>query len=233
MLKAILFDLDGTLLDIELGSFLDDYFSALGPVLSTLTGMDVTSALDAVMKATGAMCGDHPGISNQDVFNRTFAALTGIDLSHEAAAGPVDRFYRESFPTLRGTCAPHENAAQAVSVARELGLMTSVATNPIFPLAAVVERMRWADLSTSDFEVITSYETSEACKPAPVYFRAVSESLGVSPSECLMVGDDPSLDMAAADVGMKTFYVGARPSAGADWTGTLGDLVDLLPRLTG
>ncbi len=32
--------------------------------------------------------------------------------------------------------------------------------------------------------------------------------LGVAPATCLMVGDDRALDMPAADLGMRTFYVG-------------------------
>jgi ribonucleotide monophosphatase NagD (HAD superfamily) len=43
-----------------------------------------------------------------------------------------------------------------------------------------------------------------------------------------MVGDDPVLDMAAADIGMKTFFVGCGPSAEADWHGNLSDVRSLL-----
>ena len=46
-----------------------------------------------------------------------------------------------------------------------------------------------------------------------------------------MVGDDRSLDMPAADLGMRTFYVGRSKGVPADWSGTLEDLADLLPRL--
>jgi len=46
-----------------------------------------------------------------------------------------------------------------------------------------------------------------------------------------MVGDDRALDMPAADVGMRTYYVGADESAPADMRGSLDELADLLPRI--
>jgi FMN phosphatase YigB (HAD superfamily) len=45
-----------------------------------------------------------------------------------------------------------------------------------------------------------------------------------------MVGDDPVLDMSAADVGMKTFYVGDGDGVRADYRGTLSELADLVRR---
>ena len=54
----------------------------------------------------------------------------------------------------------------------------------------------------------------------------------LTPAEALMVGDDRVLDMTAADVGMRTFYVGRGTAPGTDFSGTLRDLIGLLPRLT-
>jgi FMN phosphatase YigB (HAD superfamily) len=71
-----------------------------------------------------------------------------------------------------------------------------------------------------------------ACKPSPEFFREVAAMLSVETSECLMVGDDPLLDLSAADVGMRTFYVGV--SAGvADYRGDLHDLARQLPAIAG
>ena len=55
--------------------------------------------------------------------------------------------------------------------------------------------------------------------------------LGVTPVSCVMVGDDRSLDMPAADLGMRTFYVGGDLGVPSDWSGTLDGFADLLPRL--
>jgi FMN phosphatase YigB (HAD superfamily) len=78
---------------------------------------------------------------------------------------------------------------------------------------------------------VTTYEHMEACKPDPAYFRQTARLLGVAPADCMMVGDDRSLDMPAADIGMATYYVGCDPDAVADYRGDLDALAELLPRL--
>jgi FMN phosphatase YigB (HAD superfamily) len=118
-----------------------------------------------------------------------------------------------------------------VTTALELGLAVGIATNPIFPRIAVEHRLSWAGLGDLEFGVVTAYEEMYACKPHPDYYRQTATMLGVSPTECLMVGDDRALDMPAADVGMRTFYVGDDPDAPADLRGDLEGLAELLPRL--
>lgn len=233
MIKAILFDLDGTLLDIDLEGFLRAYFGLLGPAIERFSGLSASDAIAAVMSGTEAMCGSHPGVTNRDVFNEAFERACGIDLTEEAAVKALAAFYAEEFPTLRAEHGPRAGSADATRAATDAGVCVAVATNPIFPREAVVERMRWAGLEAGRFDLITSYETSEACKPLPLYYRRIASSLEVEPSECLMVGDDPVLDLAAADVGMRTFYVGPGSPPTADWSGDLIDLAGLVSRITG
>ncbi len=233
MLSAVLFDLDGTLLDIDLDSFFEEYFSALGPVLAEALGNRVSAeeGLSAVMAGTQAMMRPHPGTTNAAVFNARFHELTGADLDLDEYAAPLERFYAEVFPGLRGRMGPMPGAREAVRTALGLGLRVAIATNPIFPRSAIEERMRWANVADLDVHFVTSYENTHATKPLGAYFAETAEQLGVTPHRCLMVGDDRSLDMPAADIGMRTFYVGAPPTPSADWAGTLEDLAALLPRL--
>ena len=39
-----------------------------------------------------------------------------------------------------------------------MGLRVALATNPIFPEAAIKSRIRWAGLEPEDFELYTTYE---------------------------------------------------------------------------
>lgn len=234
VLRGVLFDLDGTLLDIDLAAFFREYFGALGPVVAETLGRgaDVHSGLDAVLGGTHAMSLPHPGLTNREAFNARFAELTGHDLDLEEYARVFERFYAETFPSLRGNMQGHANARESVALALDLGLKVAIATNPIFPRSAIEERMRWAGVADLPVDVITSYENMHYAKPHLGYFVETAELLGVPPGEALMVGDDRVLDMAAADVGMKTYYVGSDKPLGIDFTGTLGGLLDLLPRLT-
>jgi len=228
--QAVLFDLDGTLLDIEIDSFLGRYFGELEHAAAQLSADgDGASMLAAIKHSTGAMMRPHPGATNRDVFYIDFMNRTGIDLADRWDV--FEAFYEDVFPGLGKDYGPTRGAREAVEAALSLGLKVAVATNPIFPAAAVRHRIAWAGLEDLNFEVVTSYETMLACKPQPEYFRQTAEMTGVDPVHCLMVGDDRFLDMPAADTGMRTFYVGPDPAAAADYRGDLVDLAGLLPRL--
>lgn len=232
MIRAVLFDLDGTLLDIDLDGFLRAYFLALGPVVGGLSRtVAPREAIAAVLSSTDAMCRPHPGETNRAVFNATFAAATGVDLGDACAVKVIDAFYRDQFPALQGSHGPRRGGLGAVRAALDSGLLTALATNPIFPRAAVDERMRWAALEQEWFDLVTSYENMHACKPHKAYFLEVAAALDVPPTDCLMVGDDPTLDMSAAEAGMKTFYVAQGDGAGSDWRGSLDDVAALLAAL--
>jgi FMN phosphatase YigB (HAD superfamily) len=226
-MHGILFDLDGTLLDIDLGRFIPTYFSALARAAGDrYEGVDLIAGISA---STEAMTRPHPGATNRDAFYADFISRTGIDLAKDRHF--FERFYEEVFPTLRHDARPRDGARRAVETARGLGLRVAIATNPIFPAAAVRHRLTWAGLSEDDVDVVTTYENMHACKPAPAYFRETAAMLDVEASDCLMVGDDRYLDLPAADVGMRTFYVGTHPDAQADWWGDLDGLSELMPRL--
>jgi FMN phosphatase YigB (HAD superfamily) len=233
VLTGVLFDLDGTLLDIDIDGFFTDYFGALGPVVAEVIGggIDPAIALRAVVEGTSAMVEAHPSRTNRAAFNARFSELTGVDLDLEEFALPFERFYAEVFPTLRGSIAPRDGAREVVKMALRLGLRVVIATNPIFPLSAIRERMRWAHVDDLDVALVTSYEIMHATKPLGAYFTETATLIGSTAAECMMVGDDRVLDMSAADIGMRTFYVGPDPVPASDYHGDLRDLAALLPRL--
>lgn len=229
-MRAVLFDLDGTLLDLDLEDFLGRYFEAL-EVASLPLATDVSPAalMRGLKTAVGMMMQPHPGRTNRDVFFESMRSLTGVDLEHNW--GVYERFYAEVFPTLQGSARPAAGGREAVLSALRLGMEVAIATNPIFPREAIMTRLAWAGLADLDLPVITTYEVMEATKPLAGYFRQTAEMLGVHPADCLMVGDDRRLDLPAADVGMRTYYVGADPDAASHMRGTLHELAALLPVL--
>jgi FMN phosphatase YigB (HAD superfamily) len=233
VLTGVLFDLDGTLLDIHLDDFFRRYFAALGPAINEIMDEDRNAhgGLDAVMRGTEAMCRSHPGQTNREAFNTVFRELTGADLAREDNAAVLERFYAEVFPTLREAIGPHPGARESVECALDLGLKVAIATNPIFPRAAIEERMRWANVADLPVDLVTSYENMHSAKPHGSYYSEIASMLDIPPSKALMVGDDRVLDMAAADVGMQTYLVGGGTAPVVDYAGTLAQLPDLLTRL--
>lgn len=228
--QGVLFDLDGTLLAIDIDEFLGRYFAALGEAVAHIAPDPAAHALamQAVQDAVGAMVRPHPDRTNREVFFEEFARVAGFDLDTHWEV--FERFYDEVFPTLRAGLGPATGAREAFDAARACGLKVAIATNPIFPLRAIEHRLAWAGISPAEVDAITSYENMHACKPLPAYFRETAAMLDLDPSECIMVGDDPTLDLSAADVGMRTFFVGKDAQAVADYKGTMVDVAALIER---
>jgi FMN phosphatase YigB (HAD superfamily) len=201
--RAVLFDLDGTLLGNDIRSFLKPYFGLLVAHLQNLAPAEVI--VNEVMAATQALMGNtDPTMTNQQVFLDRF--LPAIGLTREVALPLFDAFYEDVFPKLRPYTQRLPAARPTVQAALDRGCKVAVATNPVFPLRAIQHRLEWAGVGDLPFDLVTSYENMHACKPHAAYYREIAERLGCAAEDCLMVGNEPD-DMAAAAVGMSTFQV--------------------------
>lgn len=204
MFEMILFDLDATLLPMDQNEFVKEYFKHLARKLAP-HGYEAGALVDAVRKGTAAMIRNDGSRSNEDAFWSEFANILGEDA---LADKPLfDEFYMNEFENARGVCGFNPAAAGTVRALKAAGFRVALATNPIFPAAATEKRIRWAGLEPDDFELITTYENSCFCKPNPAYYTDIARSLSVKPSDCLMVGNDATEDMAAQEAGMSVFLI--------------------------
>ena len=88
---------------------------------------------------------------------------------------------------------------------KQMGLTLVVASNPIYPRIAMEKRLVWGDVDIPYFELVTHMENMNFVKPDKAYYKQIYSKIGVLPEYCLMVGNDPGNDMAAAGVKMKTY----------------------------
>ena len=65
--RAICFDLDGTLLPMDLGAFMQSYFEALYDFM-TVRGIDGGAFLEALKRGTRAMATHDDGSTNEEAF---------------------------------------------------------------------------------------------------------------------------------------------------------------------
>lgn len=234
MIKAILFDMDGTLLPMDIDVFVGAYFKELAIKLSSY-GYDKNELTDGIWQGTGAMVKNDGSLTNEEVFWRAFSEKCG---DRVIADKPLfDDFYLNEFNNARRVCGFDPDAERAVRLAREIADSVVLASNPIFPLVAQKSRACWAHVDPELFDHITGYENSRFCKPNPGYFYDIANTLGVKCEECLMVGNDVSEDMCAAELGMNVFLVTPNiiNKENADISGykrgSLADLCDYLETL--
>ena len=202
--KAVLFDLDGTLLPMEQERFIKAYFGGLCKRLAPL-GYDPARLVDAIWQGTAAMVKNTGDRRNEEAFWDTFASILGERIRGDA--GELEAFYREDFPSVSSSCGYDPRARKVIDAVKARGLRTVLATNPVFPAIATECRIGWAGLSTGDFELYTTYENSSYCKPNPAYYQAILSEIRLSPEECVMVGNDVGEDMIAETLGMKVFLL--------------------------
>lgn len=201
---AVFFDLDGTLLPMDQDVFTKYYFSLLAKKLAP-RGYEAEPLIDGIWKGTAAMVKNDGARSNEEAFWTTFRAIFGGRVDGDY---PVfEEFYREDFNAARASCGFAAEAAEIVARLKERGKTLVLASNPIFPRIAQENRMRWAGLDPADFEYITSYENSRYCKPNPAYYTEICEKLRLSPSDCIMVGNDAREDLAARKAGLGVFLL--------------------------
>ena len=204
MIKAILFDLDGTLLPMDQELFLKAYFGGLVKAMVP-HGYDPDRVVKSIWDGTGAMITNNGKQTNEEVFWASFCAQFGPDARKDEPL--FDAFYRTEFQKVQNVCGFEPQAAEAIRQIKDMGYRLILATNPLFPPIATQSRVRWAGLKPEDFELITTYDNSSFCKPNLRYYEEILSKQGLSPAECVMVGNDVGEDMIAQKLGMKVFLL--------------------------
>lgn len=204
MIKAVFFDLDGTLLPMDNEEFTKGYFKLLVKKLMPL-GYDGARLVDSIWAGTAAMVKNDGSRSNYDAFWERFAQLEGEGVYDDMAV--FDEFYANEFNQAQALCGRSENLISLVAELKERGIRVILATNPVFPATATENRIRWAGFVPEDFELYTTYENIGYCKPNTEYYRELLRRTGLRGEECIMVGNDADEDTPAEETGMKVFLL--------------------------
>jgi FMN phosphatase YigB (HAD superfamily) len=223
MFKAILFDLDGTLLPLDLEIFVHKYFEALAPVFAHK--VEPKKFIKELISATEAMINNTGVTTNEEAFMQRF--LPAIGQEKEEMYPLFENFYQTHFPKLKEYAGHSHLSEKIVGQVIQKGYKVALATNPIFPEMATRHRMEWAGIGELPWNLVTTYENSTFSKPNPKYFQEVCSKLGLAPQQCLMVGNDVQEDLVAGTIGMRTFLVTdclidrGKPEYKPDYQGTL------------
>lgn len=204
-MKAILFDLDGTLLPLDEKLFVDIYFTELSKVFSEYN-IESNKLVEAIWTATHEIIKNDGKRTNEEAFWEKFKSIINIDLLNIKEV--LEKFYANEFFTNLKKCSTENNLAKvAVNLAKKNGRKVVLATNPVFPIDALV-RLKWTGLDIDDFDYVTHYSNSSFSKPNPKYYLDLCKKLNVEPKDCLMIGNDERQDIfAASSAGMNCYLV--------------------------
>lgn len=202
--KAILFDLDGTLLSMDQDQFVETYFKLLCKTIAPL-GFNPKELIKVVWQGTKCMFSNKGPLTNEEVFFKYFCEVYGDDAIKYKSN--FENFYQNEFNDAAKVCGKHE---EAISLIKELKgkYRLILATNPVFPKTATLNRIKWAGLDKQDFEIITTYENYTSTKPNVEYYKEVLNKANLKPEECIMVGNDVDEDILPTNkIGMDNFLL--------------------------
>lgn len=230
-IKAIFFDLDGTLLPLEQTYFLKQYFKKI-TVFAAEHGISPDKFSGGMFAGIDAMTNNDGSRSNMEAYWEAFSSVVGMEQSK--VEDILAEFYAIGFKELREFTQSNPLALEAVRCASLNGRRVILATSPVFPEFVQLERLSWIGLEKSDFDFVTAYENSTYCKPNPEYYLEICRKIGVAPENCLMIGNDESDDMKGASMaGMECFLVTDNRilSDNFVWTGERGSFEQMVKML--
>lgn len=237
MIKAVLLDLDETLLrnppKAFVKAYIQDFIATLCAIYPQSSPDDLQQAL---LQATQRVIENQDLTrSNLQVFLQEFSERSQRHPEESRAA--IETMLQERYPALQSMTEPIASASPLVEWLLDHNYAVAIATNPLFPASATRQRVQWAGIDPERIWFITSMDTVHFTKPHAAYYEEILTRIGFETDEAIMVGDDWFNDiLPAAQAGMHTFWV--QPASTevpttphhyeADATGTLDDFFSLI-----
>jgi FMN phosphatase YigB (HAD superfamily) len=201
MLKAVLIDLDNTMILFDEIAFYQRYMERVIPFFDPLVaGEEFT---DRLLRGIRGLLKNDGAIANMDFFMDIFCA--GIESRRAQVWERFMDFYRNEYEKIPVEVKTPEGLDEMLEQLRTWGLTVVVATNPLFPEIAQHKRMAWGGLRPESFDGLTHLGNSNFVKPRKEYYQQICDRIGLPPEACLMVGNDAINDMVAGTIGMRTF----------------------------
>ena len=230
MTLTLLLDLDDTLLNTNLDTFIPAYFQALAKEFASQAAPElVFRALISGMR----LMAESEDFSHtlQEVFNAEF--YPQINISQDELQENLENFYDNIFPTLSGLTSQRPDAKPFIDWAFSQGHRIVIATDPLLPRKATYHRLRWAGFDPEQFELVSTFEHFHFSKTHPAYYAEILGRIGWPDGPVLMVGNDLDRDILPAQkLGLATYHIDEEPASSSrpDAEGR-GKLMNLRPWL--
>lgn len=208
---VIFFDMDGTLLPIEVRDFLVPFYQLL-EVASQRVGYDAAAMRVAVNDGIFGMY-DHPETETnaaafwRGFFSKLFDGNEPGDTERRRLCAFLDDFYAHDFNHAGEGVVPNPAAQRAIRTLYDKGYPLYLTTMPMFPLSAIKWRMKWAACDIGLFSRVTTFDNSTSVKPYAAYYQENIQLADVAPERILMVGNNTTDDLACLECGMDAYLV--------------------------
>jgi putative hydrolase of the HAD superfamily len=209
MIKAVIFDLDNTLLDF-ISMKESAVTSAVHAMIEAGLDLDEKSSYERIITLY-----QETGWENQQIFDIFLKEKTGeVDNKYLAAAIVSYRRAREA--TLR----LYPDVQRTLNVLAKMGIKLAVVSDA--PSREAWMRIYYLNLHHV-FDLVLTFDDVGERKPSPKGFEMALEKLGIKTDEALMIGDWPERDVVGASkLGIKTIYAKygdtfGTVESGADW----------------
>ncbi len=193
MIKAVLFDLDNTLID-----FLKMKRLSCDAAIDAMIGAGLNVSHE---KATKILFGlyDKHGMEDKAIFQKFLKKIAG-KVNYKILANGIVSYRR----VREGFLEPYPNVDYVLLKLKGMGLKLAIVTDA--PRLKAWIRLAAMKLSNY-FDVVVAFEDTKQHKPSKMPFQAALKQLKLKPEECLMVGDWPERDIKGAKaIGIKTCF---------------------------
>lgn len=194
MIRAILFDLDDTLIDFKgmKSAAISEAARAMVKAGLKITPAEAARKLDKVYWEVG--------IESDRAITEFLKRLGKLD--DKILAAGINGYLRAKLTNTR----PVEGAVGIVKGLKKRGLKVGVVTDA--PRLKAYQRLNLMEMDGL-FDVVVAFDDTGKKKPDEAPFKAALKALGVKPEEAVMVGDWYERDIEGAKkLGMKTVLVG-------------------------
>ena len=191
MIKAILFDLDNTLID-----FLTMKQRCTSAAITAMIDAGLNLKYKTAYNKMFKMYKEY-GIEDQTVFQKFIKKVTGhVDFKILSAAIVAYKKVKS------GQLVPYPHVRSTLLKLKSKGLKLGVVSDA--PRLQAWLRLTEMNL-TEFFDVVLGLEDTGKLKPSPAPFKKALRKMNLKPSEVVFVGDNPKRDiLGAKKLGMKT-----------------------------
>lgn len=193
MIKAVIFDLDNTLIDFMKMKTMSCE-AAISAMIDAGLEMDKKKAMNRLFKLY-----DKYGLEEPEIFQHFLKKMKG-DIDYKVLAAGIVAYRK----VRSGFLEPYPHVVSTLMQLKTAGKKLAIVSDA----PKLKAWIRLSSMKIQDyFDQVVTYEDTMQFKPSKLPFEAALRKLDMKAEECLMLGDRPERDIKGAnELGMRTCF---------------------------